>query len=167
MEFAAAKLFRVKWSDAVQDEWIRTLLANRNDLARERLERTRDLMNKAIPDANVSHYEDLIEGLQLPDSDDRHVLAAAIASECDAVITFNQKDFPSDYLEKFNIELLHPDDFVHNQFGLDHASVIVAAQRCRARLKNPKLTPEEYIVCLDRQGLPKTANELCIYGRII
>jgi hypothetical protein len=44
--------------------------------------------------------------------------------------------FPADYLAKFNIEPLHPDEFVHHQFGLDNASVIVAAQRCRARLKN-------------------------------
>lgn len=167
MELAAAKLFRVKWSDAVQDEWIVNLLANRTDLTKERLERTRGLMNMAIPDANVSRYDDLIEGLKLPDPDDRHVLAAAIASECDALITFNQKDFPDEYLEKFNIELLHPDDFVHSQFGLDNASAILAAQRCRARLKNPSVTAEEYIGCLDRQGLPKTANELCIYGRII
>jgi predicted nucleic acid-binding protein len=167
MELAAAKLFRAKWSDAVQDEWKRNLLENRSDLTEERLERTRVLMNKAIPDANVSGYEDLITGLTLPDPDDRHVLAAAIASECDAIITFNHKDFPVEYLGKFNIELLHPDDFIHCQFGFDNASAIVAAQRCRARLKNPPITAEEYIVALDRLGLPKTANELCIYGRII
>ncbi len=98
MELAAAKLFRAKWSDAVHDEWMRNLLENRTDLTRERLERTKTLMNKAVPDANVSGYEDLIEGLRLPDPDDRHVLAAAIASECDAIVTFNQKDFPGDYL---------------------------------------------------------------------
>lgn len=167
MELAAAKLFRAKWSDAVQEEWIRNLRENRPELTRERLERTRDLMNIAVPDANVSDYEDLIAGLMLPDQDDRHVLAAAIASECDAIVTFNLKDFPVEYLAKFNIELLHPDDFVHYQFGLDNPSVLIAAQRCRARLKNPPVSSESYIAKLEAQGLPKTASELCNYWLVI
>lgn len=167
MELVAEKLFRAKWSDAVQDEWMRKLLENRPDLTRERLERTRDLMNRAIPDANVASYEDLIEGLRLPDPDDRHVLAAAIASECDALVTFNQKDFPAEYLAKFNIEPLHPDEFVHCQFGFGTASVIIAAQRCRARLKSPPVSAEAYIAALEAQGLPKTANELCNYWKVI
>lgn len=167
MELAAAKLFRAKWSDAVQDEWIRNLLEKRPELTRERLERTRDLMNIAVPDANVSGYEDLIAGLTLPDPDDRHVLASAIASECDAIVTFNLKDFPVEYLAKFNIELLHPDDFVHYQFGLDNPSVLISAQRCRARLKNPPVSSEAYIAALEAQGLPKTALELCNYWLVI
>ena len=89
-------------------------------------------MSRALPDADVKGYEDLIEGLKLPDPDDRHVLAAAIHSECDAIITFNLKDFPPDYLAKFNIEPTHPDDFIYCQFGLNSASVVIAAQRCRA-----------------------------------
>jgi len=167
MELAAAKLFRAKWSDAVQNEWMSNLLENRSDLTKERLERTRDLMNKAVPDASVSGYEDLIQGLTLPDPNDRHVLAAAIASECDALVTFNQKDFPTEYLAKFNIELLHPDDFVHYQFGFCTASVVIAAQRCRARLKNPPVSAEAYIAALEAQGLPKTASELGNYWTII
>jgi hypothetical protein len=75
--------------------------------------------------------------------------------------------FPADYLAKFNIEPLHPDEFVHHQFGLDNASVIVAAQRCRARLKNPPKTAEEYLASLDAQGLSKTVAELCKYRSII
>ena len=40
-----ADLFRAKWTDAIHDEWIRTLLGDRPDLKPEQLERTRDLMN--------------------------------------------------------------------------------------------------------------------------
>jgi hypothetical protein len=167
MELAAARLFRAKWSEQVQEEWISNLLKNRTDLTRERLERTKALMERAVPDAIVTEYEDLIEGLKLPDPGDRHVLAAAIASECDAIVTFNLKHFPPDYLAKFSIEPLHPDDFIHYQFGLDNASVIVAAQRCRARLIDPPKSAADYIACLEAQGLPKTVNELCVYGQLI
>ena len=45
-------------------------------------------MNQAVLDCLVEDYEELIEGLQLPDPDDRHVLAAAIASASDAIVTF-------------------------------------------------------------------------------
>jgi predicted nucleic acid-binding protein len=118
IELAAAELFRAKWTDEIHEEWIRNLLLNRTDLNRSQLDRTKYLMNQAVADCLVRDYDDLIKGLTLPDDDDRHVLAAAIHSECDAIITFNLKDFPPDYLAKFNIELLHPDEFVHHQFGL-------------------------------------------------
>ncbi|MFC5483211.1 hypothetical protein [Microvirga aerilata] len=92
-------------------------------------------MNQAVLDCLVEDYEELIEGLQLPDPDDRHVLAAAIASASDAIVTFNLKDFPVGTLHKYNIELQHPDDFLHYQFGLNHAGVVIAAKNCRARLE--------------------------------
>jgi len=78
MHLALTGVFRAKWSSDVHEEWIRNLLKNRPDLTREKLERTRQLMDKAAPDALVTGYQHLIPGLLLPDRDDRHVLAAAI-----------------------------------------------------------------------------------------
>jgi hypothetical protein len=71
--------FRARWSAQIHNEWKRNLLANRSDLTGEQLDRTSALMDKAIPDGLVTGYEPLIEGLTLPDADDRHVLAAAQA----------------------------------------------------------------------------------------
>lgn len=120
-----------------------------------------------MADCLVEDYEDLIEGLKLPDDDDRHVLAAAIHAACDAIITFNLKDFPRSYLAKFQLEILHPDEFLFQQFGLNTAAVVVAAQRCRARLKNPPRTAEEYLDTLEQQGLTKTVAELRHYSSVI
>ena len=78
MELAAAGLYRAKWTDEIHEEWISSLLRTRTDLDRVRLDRTKDLMNAAVMDANVSDYQDLMEAIELPDPDDRHVLAAAI-----------------------------------------------------------------------------------------
>lgn len=91
MNLTNTDLFQPKWSRAVQDEWIANLLENRPDLKPEQLERTRQLMNKHVPDALVTCYEDLIDGLWLPDPDDRHVLAAAIRGRADVVVTENIK----------------------------------------------------------------------------
>lgn len=167
MELAAAGLFRAKWSEQIHDEWIRNLLENRDDLTAEQLGRTKDLMNATVPDCLVEGYEDLVPSLTLPDADDRHVLAAAIASSSDAIVTFNLKDFPKATVGKYNIQILHPDDFIFHQFGLNNAGVIIAAQRCRARLRNPQKTAEDYLQTLERQSLPKTVAELREYLSVL
>ena len=51
MHLALTGIFRAKWSDAVHEEWISNLLKNRPDLTRQKLERTRQLMDRAALDA--------------------------------------------------------------------------------------------------------------------
>jgi predicted nucleic acid-binding protein len=167
MELATAQIYRAKWTDAIHDEWTRNVLKNRHDLTEEQLKRTRTLMDQCVIDCLVTGFEELIPSLTLPDEDDRHVLAAAIRCGADAIVTFNLRDFPDAALKPYEIEVLHPDDFLHHQFGLDQASVIVAAQRCRSRLKNPPRTAEEYLETLSLQSLPKLVGELVPYASVI
>ena len=94
MWLGLSDLCRPRWSNDIHEEWIRSVLANRPDITRERLERTRDLMNSNVRDCLVTGYEPLIDGLTLPDADDRHVLAAAIRADADVIVTFNLTDFP-------------------------------------------------------------------------
>ena len=75
-------LFQARWSADVHEEWIRSLLRDRPDLPRERLLQVRDAMDEHAADCLVTGYESLIENLQLPDPDDRHVLAAANCRPC-------------------------------------------------------------------------------------
>lgn len=99
MHLALIGLFRAKWSADVHEEWIPNLLKKRPDLTRGQLERTRMLMDKHAVDALVT--EDLIPGLQLPDPDDRHVLAAAIRGHANVIVTVNLRDFLSDIIGSF------------------------------------------------------------------
>ncbi len=69
---------QARWTNRILDEMQRNLAANRPDIPAEKLGRLRCLMNSAVRDCLVEGYEPLIEGLKLPDADDRHVLAAAI-----------------------------------------------------------------------------------------
>ena len=160
-------LFRAKWTDRIYDEWIRNLLANRTDLDPAKLARTRGLMNEAVPDSLVEGYQDLITGLSFPDEDDRHVLAAAIYCNASAIITFNLKDFPPEKLAHYNIEPQHPDEFLFHQFGLNEAAVLNASRRCRERLKNPPLSVDEYLLALERCGLPKSVDHLRDYAGVL
>jgi len=159
--------FRARWSRDIHEEWKRNLLLNRPDLTRAQVDRTSDLMDRAIPDGLVDGYEDLIAGLTLPDPDDRHVLATAIRCGASVIVTFNQRDFPADVLASYGVESQHPDEFVENLFDLDAAAVVAAAQRQRAQLKNPPIDVDHYLEILFRQGLVQAVKNLTTYRSIL
>ena len=140
MRLALTGNFQAKWTDAIQDEWIRNLSQNRRDLPRANHENVRRLMDEALPDARVTAYEHLIPTLNLPDPDDRHVLAAAIHCQATIVVTFNLKDFPLSALAPFGIIAQHPAEFaidLLDQFP-DDVLGVVKGQRVslRKRLKS-------------------------------
>ena len=90
--------------------------ATRVDLTRAQIERTRRLVDRALPAARVTGYEHHVARLSLPDPDDRHVLAAAIEVGADVIITFNLDDFPQCALESYETDALHPDVFVRSLY---------------------------------------------------
>lgn len=160
MWLALSGRFRARWSLQIHNEWQRNLLKNRPDLTAAQLQRTAELMDLAIPDACVSGYEELLEGLVLPDAGDRHVLAAAIRCNASVIVTFNQKDFPSAALAPYGIEAQHPDEFVGNLFDLDPAAVVAAAQRQRKQLKLPPMDVTTFLDLLLRQSLVQSVKSL-------
>ena len=167
MHLALTGVYRARWSAQVHDEWKRNLLINRPELTAEQLDRTSSLMDRAVPDALVVDYAPLIEGLNLPDADDRHVLAAAIKCNASVIVTFNLKDFPKGVLDTFDIEPVHPDDFIADLWDLDKAAVLEAAQRQRASLKNPPHSARQYLDKLLQQKLPETVKLLSAFEFLI
>ncbi len=160
-------LFRARWTSEIHDEWTRNLLLNRPDLDAQKLQRTRDLMDASVMGCLVTGYQSLVNAINLPDKDDRHVLAAAIHCSADAIITFNLKDFPPSAMKDYEIEAQHPDEFLHHQFGLDSAAVLRAARNCRDRLRNPQKNSHDYLNTLESQSLPKLISELRPFADLI
>lgn len=167
MQLAITGLFKVKWTADIHREWTEALMRNQNGRDRAALERTRDLMDTSVRDCLITGYESLIPSLDLPDPNDRHVLAAAIVGRCDAIVTQNLKDFPDEVLAPFGIETQHPDDFFSNQFSLAPGLVCSALRKVRARLKNPPKTAEEYLAILTQQGLVATVAEFEQFSDLI
>ena len=153
-------LFRAKWTNDILGEVFRNIVKNRPDLDREKLRRTRELMNGAIRDVLVDNYEDLIDGLTLPDADDRHVLAAAIRCHAQVIVTWNTRDFPAERLMPYNLEAQDPDQFVLNVIDLKPTAVSQAVERQAAGLKNPPRSPEDILDLLERQGLRQSVAML-------
>lgn len=160
IRLATTGLFAARWSDQIHAEWMRNVQAKRPDLDRSLLERTRSLMNQAVPDCLVAGHEQLIPNLNLPDPDDRHVLAAAIVAHAQMIVTFNLRDFPPETLEPFGVEAIHPDRFIECQLDLRETAVIQTARDQRQSLKNPPRTVEDFLDTLAAQGLPVSADRL-------
>ncbi len=159
LSLAVDGLYHARWTARIHDEWTHNLAMNRPELA-ERLPQLVALMNRSVPDCLIENYEALIDGLALPDADDRHVLAAAITGHVDAIVTFNLKDFPAEVLGRYNIEALHPDDFVLNQLELRQIDALAAIKAMRARLRRAPQSAADLIATLERAGLAASAAHL-------
>lgn len=160
LHLALTDLFRARWTDRIHEEWIRAVLKQRQDLMRAQLERTRALMNQAVPDCLVHSHEGLIGGLNLPDPDDRHVLAAAIRCQAGVIVTYNLKHFPEDALAPYGIEAQHPDQFVSHLFDIDAGAVCAAVRDQRRNLKNPALSVDELLDEFLARELAETVAQL-------
>lgn len=160
MELGVGEVFEPRWTEEIHEEWIRNVLLNNPNLTSERLTRTKNMMNASIKNCLVQGYETIIQDLELPDSGDRHVLAAAIHSGADFIVTFNLRDFPADKLRQYNIEPLHPDQFILRLLNLNSQGLCNAAEKQRIRLKNPPKTPDEYLATLVELGLPLSATRM-------
>lgn len=160
LSLAAEGLFTAKWSDIIQEEWLRNLLINRNDLKKEQLTKTIEAMNLAFPDANVENFEDLIPSIKLSDKDDRHVVACAIRCNADLIVTFNVKDFPTKELSKYDIEIQKPDELISNLIDINPKLACKAFNKMVKRLKNPKKTKDEVLTTLEKCGLKNSIEKL-------
>jgi hypothetical protein len=167
VQLAVTDIFRARWTNQIHDEWIGRLLENRPDLRRGDLENTRVLMNRNVRDCLVTGYEGLIPGLSLPDENDRHVLAAAIQCRADLIVTKNLKDFPESALAPYDVEAIHPDEFIANELDLYESAVCESVKIVRARLKNPPKSVDDYLRTLEGQGLVVSVAKLRDFAALL
>lgn len=144
--------------DQIHDEWIRSVIKNRPDLPPANLQRTRQLMDSAVPGAIVEGFERHVPVLDLPDPDDRHVLA--IETKADVIVTFNVTDFPEAACAKYVVEIIHPDAFVLRLTDRDASAMLSVMREHRASLSRPPMAADAYLDNLARVGLPKTAERM-------
>lgn len=159
LRFYNAGLFRARWSEEILSEWTRNLLEDRPEL-KASIDSQQATLRKVFPDALVSGYEPLESGLNLPDKDDHHVLAAAIQCGAQHIITDNIRDFPAASLDQFEIEAIEADEFLARTFELYTAEAMNVLRELRKHYKNPPFTPSEFVLDLTAKGMPKLAAQV-------
>lgn len=165
LTLAEAEFFRVRWSHKVMEETERAiarLLEERgltDSAARARGSVAN--MKAAFPEALVEDF-DLFETMTygLPDKNDEHVLAAAIKTQAQALVTENLADFPEYVLAPLAIEARSADDFIADTIALEEGRAVAAINRMRLRLARPEITQEDLLRSLEAHGLMETASVL-------
>lgn len=153
-------LVQAKWTEEILDEMLGALRKNRPDISEEKTDRLRKRMNDAVRDCLVTEYQPLIPVVDLPDPDDRHVLAAAIRVNAQLIVTRNRKDFPQKKLAQWGIKQKHPDEFVRDVIDLDSQAVWACVQQIvDSRTRHP-VTVDDVLGELELDGLVGSAAAL-------
>ena len=154
--FAYYELYTPKWSKHIFDEWKDVMI--RKGVSKIEANKRINKAQLAFPDALVENYESLIDGLQLPDEKDRHVLAAAIKTNANTIVTNNLKDFPKEYLAGFCLKAKGVDDFITDIIDLNQDRAIQAFKDLVLNRTNPDLDEYQILDRFRRIGLKDSAN---------
>jgi predicted nucleic acid-binding protein len=164
LRLAEAELYRPVWSQKILDEARAAILEVHPGEDPGRVDARLRSMNEAFEDACVQDWEPLVEGLTLPDNNDRHVLAAAIRGDAGAIITNNVRDFPSHELDKYGLHAVTPDEFLLDQLDLAPGTVLDVIGQQAADARRPQLTVDNVLDALSRAAAPTFAEEV---GKLI
>lgn len=156
--FASFDLFTPKWSKHIFDEWEEVMI--RKGIPQDEINKRLTKAQRAFPDALVENYEQLVESLALPDQKDRHVLAAAIKTNANVIVTNNIKDFPVDYLSSFGLIAKTADDFLTDTIDLNNELAVEAFRALVMNRTNPNLDEFEVLDRFRNNGLVDSANYL-------
>ncbi len=156
---AEAGAFSPVWSDMIHDEWMRSRSGKFGD-SNSRLERARSEMERAFPGANFDPDDKVLTHVRLPDPEDVHVVATAVAAEANAIVTYNKKHFPKEVLSPMGLRAETPDLFCVRLIRKNLPLLIEGARLHRASLKKPSFDPPEYLNHLEGQDLKQTAGLL-------
>ena len=163
LTMAGHDLLEVRWSEKVLEETRRTLIS-RIGIESGHVDRRIAAMCRAFPEALVDASGVAEEGLNCHPKD-RHVLAAAIAAKATHLVTANVKDFPAPEMERFGVELVHPEELLLAIMTQDVERTRDAVDDDAARRFNPPMSRRELLASLTPFA-PTFANALHQWGRV-
>ncbi len=140
---AEVDLYRLCLTDQILEEMRRNLV-EKEQMTKAQGQYLVQEIKKSFSDAFEIEHISLIPDMPVNEKD-RHVLAAAVASESQFIVTANLKDFPQRLLERFEIKALSADDFLVYQFSQDRETIINIVKEHTSSSKNPPLSLQEVL----------------------
>jgi len=151
--------FEPIWSARILEEWARAAIKlGPAGEAQARAEAA--LLRSNWPQAERDAAPGLQARLWLPDADDIHVLAVAVASSADIILTLNNEDFPRQVLAEEGLSRADPDSYLH---GIWQATPELVAPVAKAVLQEARrLSGEDWEMraLLKKARLPRLAKAL-------
>lgn len=102
----------------------------------------------------------MIDSINLPDENDRHVVAAAIKCNANVIVTYNTKDFPTAYIDSYGLSAVDPDTFIADMIDLSPEKCCDAFREMVLAKNKPPYSEIEYLEILRNNKLDQTASEL-------
>lgn len=148
LRVAESELYVPIWSTRILDEVIRNLVAD-GRATRQQALRMASAMNSAFdmaaaPDRAIA----MLESSMTNHPKDRHVLAAAVASDAELIVTFDLGHFPASACSPYAVETTHPDRFLTTLFDRHPDAVRGAVERQLRALVNPPLLLDDLLARL-------------------
>ncbi|MCB6177353.1 PIN domain-containing protein [Rhodobacter sp. Har01] len=156
---AAAGLYQPLWSERILGEWTRAT-AKLGPVAQAQAEGEAVMLKATFPRALVRPQPGIEARLLLPDPDDTHVLAVAIAAGADAIVTFNAADFPGHVLAAEGLARRDPDGFLWELQSRHPAEMARIVEAVRAKAERLSGAPVALKPLLKRARLFRLAKTL-------
>lgn len=156
---AAEGLFEPLWSPRILEEWARAaakLGPGQETIARGEIA----ALEARWPDASITPRGADLARLWLPDADDVHVLAAAIAGSADILLTLNTSDFPRHTLTEEGIAREVPDLFLRRFYDSHPETVRRVAEAVRAEAERLSGEPWPMRKLMKKARLPRLGKVL-------
>ncbi|MGB4828286.1 MAG: PIN domain-containing protein [Paracoccaceae bacterium] len=156
---AAAGLYEPVFSERILREWTRAT-AKLGPVAQAQAEGEAAVLRAGFPRALIRERPDIEARLLLPDPDDLHVLAVAVAAGADAIVTFNAADFPGHVLAEEGIARRDPDGFLWELQSRHPEAMARIIEAVRAKAEAISGRPVEVKPLLKRAKLFRLAKAL-------
>jgi hypothetical protein len=163
---AEAGAFSPAWSTMIHEEWMRSRRDKYGDSA-SRLSYARSQMEQAFPGASFDPDPATLNTLSLPDMNDVHVVATAVAAEAQTIVTYNVGHFPKRALAAIGLRAETPDAFISRILPSARAEIIEGARLHRASLKSPAYDASAHLEHLASQELVQIADVLKAFRQLI
>ena len=96
--------------------------------------------------------------MNLPDPNDRHVVAAGIVAGASVILTWNLRHFPANELKKFGLRKETPDAFLSGLYDEVPDLMIGSLANARRNLTKSRVSALDFVAILRNQKLTRFAK---------